>query len=183
MESGLVAPGHGDLMGVECWSEKPEVDGSTPSLTTTRGRLTRRDAPFRHSSRTLPGVLKGRPAHLMFNRMSTEDGHSSEVERQILRPALIARIGLDPLMGGSLRRHSHLWAGVDANFTHITADKPQKRSGLCSLEARTPDRSTRWVMRALGGLTVLRVGRESGRALPEWSGLRAVWPAVEAVEI
>jgi hypothetical protein len=27
-------PGHSFATGIECWSEKPEVDGSTPSLTT-----------------------------------------------------------------------------------------------------------------------------------------------------
>jgi len=35
-ETGRVAPGHSVVAGIECWSEKPEVDGSTPSLTTRR---------------------------------------------------------------------------------------------------------------------------------------------------
>ena len=33
-EIGRVVPGHSVVAGIECWSEKPEVDGSTPSLTT-----------------------------------------------------------------------------------------------------------------------------------------------------
>jgi hypothetical protein len=41
--SRRVVPGYSDLGGVECWSEKPEVDGSTPPLTTTNVFLTRDD--------------------------------------------------------------------------------------------------------------------------------------------
>jgi hypothetical protein len=33
-------PGHSAAAEFECWSEKPEVDGSTPSLTTRKGPLT-----------------------------------------------------------------------------------------------------------------------------------------------
>lgn len=128
---------------VERRSEKPEVDGSTPSLTTTRGHLTRADAPFRYPRLALSGMLGGRSADFLFNRMSTEEDHVFKVGRPASGPALIARIGLDPSSGESLRRDSHLWAGVDANFTHIAAEQAAKRPGHCPVEARTPDRSTR----------------------------------------